>query len=202
MQNEWRHVKRNLLISNYGGSKEVDNDDGSLFWKVESNFMAFGWAQKFKCGGIYSYGNLKAFIDTGGKFDAGCTLTQKAFYPNLWHNDTLIVIGSVPNFPYRQCWGSSAGHDWDKTQVFNNTIYIAPGHDVMISKSNDCPLMKEKEMSLREFQKSYGGDPGSQQINRIPSIQAIVDHAHKILGDFPSANDSLVHRARAIIVKS
>ena len=28
------------VIANYGGSKQVDNDDGSLFYKVHSNFMA------------------------------------------------------------------------------------------------------------------------------------------------------------------
>ena len=38
---------------------QVDNDDGSLFWRVYSNFMAFGWCQKFKCGGIESYDNIK-----------------------------------------------------------------------------------------------------------------------------------------------
>lgn len=40
-QMAWRQVRNNLLISNYGGSKEVDNDDGSLFWNITSNFMAY-----------------------------------------------------------------------------------------------------------------------------------------------------------------
>lgn len=74
---EWRHVHNNIVIANYGGSKQVDNDDGicsdlmqnlsksfrksetcflivndlisagagSLFWKVYSNFMAYGWCR-------------------------------------------------------------------------------------------------------------------------------------------------------------
>ena len=33
-QMQWRDVTANFVIANYGGSKEVDNDDGSLFWKV------------------------------------------------------------------------------------------------------------------------------------------------------------------------
>lgn len=90
---QWRRVHKNVVIANYGGSKQVlptmreytrrnspsmlvlvqvDNDDGSLFWKVYSNFMAYGWCQKFKCGGIESYDNVKAFVDLGGKFNAGC----------------------------------------------------------------------------------------------------------------------------------
>ena len=42
-QMEWRTVTNNVVIANYGGSKQVDNDDGSLFWRVHSNFMAYGW---------------------------------------------------------------------------------------------------------------------------------------------------------------
>ena len=64
-----------MVVANYGGSKEVDNDDGSLFWRVTANVMVYGWGQKFKCGGIESVGNLKAYIDLGGKFDAGCLLS-------------------------------------------------------------------------------------------------------------------------------
>jgi hypothetical protein len=39
---EWRHVWGNLLIANYGGSKQVDNDDGSLFWRIHDNYMQVG----------------------------------------------------------------------------------------------------------------------------------------------------------------
>lgn len=50
--------------------------------------------QKFKCGGIESYNNLKAYIDLGGMFGgAGCVATKAMYYPNLWHNDTMIHLG-------------------------------------------------------------------------------------------------------------
>jgi hypothetical protein len=39
---EYRHVYKNVIIANYGGSKQVDNDDGSLFWRTYSNVMAYG----------------------------------------------------------------------------------------------------------------------------------------------------------------
>jgi hypothetical protein len=39
---EYRRVYKNVIIANYGGSKQVDNDDGSLFWRTYSNFMAYG----------------------------------------------------------------------------------------------------------------------------------------------------------------
>lgn len=39
--------------------------------------MAFGWSQKFKCGAITSYYNIKAYVDLGAIADnqGGC-LTQ------------------------------------------------------------------------------------------------------------------------------
>jgi hypothetical protein len=39
---QYRHVYKNVIIANYGGSKQVDNDDGSLFWRTYENFMAYG----------------------------------------------------------------------------------------------------------------------------------------------------------------
>ena len=66
----------------------------------------------------------QAFIDLGGKFDAGCTTGPQAFFPSAWYNDTMVHLGNS-DFDYRQCWGNdTAGHDWDKTQVKDNTIYM------------------------------------------------------------------------------
>jgi hypothetical protein len=65
----WREVNSNLVVANYGGVKEVDNDDGSLFWRIHDNAMLFGWSQKFKCGGIESWNNYKARIPANGILD-------------------------------------------------------------------------------------------------------------------------------------
>jgi len=172
----WRQVTRNIVIANYGGSKEVDNDDGSLFWNVTNNFMAYGWVQKFKCGAIYSSGNVKAYISTGGKFDAGCLLgDSKVFYPNLWHDD-VMVHGSSGNFIYRQCWGSSNGHDWDKSQVYNNTIYMEPNTAVQVTCGKE-------NIELTKFQKG-GKDPGTRVLSHIPSTETIFKWARATLGTF------------------
>eukprot|EP01052_Picozoa_sp_SAG31_P029035 SAG31_NODE_2854_length_4992_cov_3.213570_4_plen_126_part_00 len=114
-----------------GGSKQVDNDDGSLFWRVQENFMAFGWCQKFKCGGIESIDNIKAMVELGGKFDAGCvteapgtpTGAAAVFAPNVWRGDVMIPLSLTENFIYRQPWGTQGAHDWDKVRlcVFSNT---------------------------------------------------------------------------------
>merc|ERR1712007_105551 len=164
------------VISNYGGFKEVDNDDGSLFYKIHHNFMAYGWGQKFKCGGIESFNNIKAFIALGGRFDVGCTTGPKAFYPNLWQNDLMIHLGNS-DFDYRLCWGSdSSGHDWDKTQVKNNTIYM------LTNQSHAMVTCENKKIALSDFQ-AAGNDPGSQELYGYPSTYAILFWARQAIGE-------------------
>jgi hypothetical protein len=160
----FRHVFGNFLISNYGGSKQVDNDDGSLFWKNYENVMVYGWAQKFKCGAIESYRNYKAFVDEGGKFDAGCILNKSSgvYFPNLWHDDTLLVLPTT--FTYRQCWGDP----YDRTQVFNNTI-IAQSSDVKLAVTN-C----EKGVNTLQALQEHGGDPGSKIRTEWPVTTEII----------------------------
>eukprot|EP01063_Lacrimia_lanifica_P022202 TRINITY_DN29866_c0_g1_i1.p1 TRINITY_DN29866_c0_g1~~TRINITY_DN29866_c0_g1_i1.p1 ORF type:complete len:828 (+),score=233.01 TRINITY_DN29866_c0_g1_i1:46-2529(+) len=176
-----RLVQHNLLISNYGGEKEVDNDDGSLFWRIRENVMVYGWAQKFKCGGIESSGNLKAFLDYGGKFDAGCLLQNRP-HPNLWHDDTLIPLKTRGNFPYRNCWGHDTTHDYDATQVYNNTLYV--GTDALRVLVL-CPKDKTN-YTLQEFQ-AMGEEPGSQIVVGWPTADWLTARAQTILGKWATA---------------
>ena len=180
----WREVRNNLIVANYGGSKEVDNDDGSLFWRVHNNVMVYGWGQKFKCGAIESHNNLKLFIDLGGKFDAGCLLdpTSKVYEPNLWYNDSMVVLQETGNFAYRQCWGKGVGPnnkmvDYDRTRSFNNTIYV-PSAKVQVQISGGkCP---GKTYNLSDFQ-SLGEDPGTRRIVGVPSTDDLLIKARKLL---------------------
>jgi hypothetical protein len=171
LQMAWRDVTRNLIIANYGGFKEVDNDDGSLFYRVHANVMFFGWAQKFKCGAIYSHDNLKWFIQMGGKrSNAGCLLGGSSItaedgvvYPHAWHNDTMSHLGSAP-FEYRVCWNSRRGErDWDKEAVHNNTIYVQSAaveamiSDVMLrARAAQETRVRTRSRSSRRSVSSHG----------------------------------------------
>lgn len=188
---EWRHVTENVVIANYGGSKQVDNDDGSLFWRVYSNFMAFGWCQKFKCGGIESFDNVKAMVELGGKFNAGC-VTQapgtpqpgshdSVFAPNVWRNDVLIPLSLSEDFQYRQSWGTQGTkgapgyYDWDKSQVSNITIYMGkPGINAVIQDSGNSKTLQQWT--------AMGNDPHSTQHNAWPPINSIIQMAENALG--------------------
>jgi hypothetical protein len=183
-QPKWRQVRGNLVVANYGGSKEVDNDDGSLFWNITSNVMIDGWGQKFKCGGIQSYDNLKLLIDLGGKFDAGCLLSEEEqkdrFYPNLWHNDSIIALQPNGSFAYRACWGRGAhGEDFDAMQVHDNRIWVR-SKDVTVEISGGTCPGKYNSYTLENFQK-LGEEPGSKVIVGWPTINDMMLDAKSIL---------------------
>jgi hypothetical protein len=190
MQMAWRDVSRNLIVANYGGSKEVDNDDGSLFWNVHSNVMFFGWGQKFKCGAIYSSDNLKWFIDLGGKFDAGCLLgdgnasfvaEDGVVYPNRWHNDVMLHLGTDP-FQYRACWGATSGHDWDIEAVTGNTIYVQNADVEAMVKGGAKPCTHRPDgYTLEEFQ-AMGKEPGSRRVIGFPPTSALLEESRALLG--------------------
>lgn len=38
----WRHIRRNVIVSNYASQEAIDNDDGSAFYKTYENFFVFG----------------------------------------------------------------------------------------------------------------------------------------------------------------
>lgn len=144
----------------------MDADDGSLFYKIYDNYMQYGWSQKFKGGGIHSFRNYKTFVDLGGKDAAGCT---PGIAPNLWHNDTMVALSTSSNFQYRQCW-STASHDWDHTQVFNNTIFLK--NDELEAELTGCSTAKV-QLTLRQAQ-AEGKDPGTRQVNFWPSDNAML----------------------------
>lgn len=174
-QMAFRHVYGNYLISNYGGSKEIDNDDGSLFWRNYDNVMVYGWSQKFKCGAIYSYGNYKIFVTVGGKFDAGCILNKQSgvYYPNLWHDDTMLVLS--PSFDYRSCWGEP----YDRTQVYNNSIYTKSADvQVLIAECDS-----KKSVDLKHWQ-AQGNDPGTTLTPSWPSTAQIVSGIRNTLSAY------------------
>ena len=152
--------------------------------------MAYGWCQKFKCGGIESFDNIKAFVDLGGKFNAGCvtkapgtpTGEDAVFAPNVWRNDVMISLSQTEDFQYRQAWGKQAagGYDWDKSQISNITIYLAN------EKINAVITGSDPEAGSTPLKQwvAEGNDPGSKQINTWPSVATIIAWAKTALGNF------------------
>eukprot|EP01048_Picozoa_sp_COSAG05_P011404 COSAG05_NODE_1072_length_5963_cov_9.550477_2_plen_157_part_00 len=155
--------------------------------------MAFGWCQKFKCGGIESRDNIKAMVELGGKFDAGCvteapgtpTGGAAVFAPNVWRGDVMIPLSLTDDFEYRQAWGRQGSHDWDKSQISNITIYMGkPGLNAIIT---GVKTAKDPEgtspVPLSQWV-AMGNDPHSKQYNAWPGVATIVTWAENALGEF------------------
>ena len=207
-QMAWRVITRNVVIANYGGSKEVDNDDGSLFYRIHHNFMAYGWAQKFKCGAIESRANVKAFVEVGEPnvftpIGAGCVLgglrgSDGVVYPNVWDGDVMVHLGAT-NFTYRPCWGADAREDYDVTCVGNNTIYVANASvHAIIGPEGVCPSAlapgsAPHAFTLEQYQ-AMGKEQGSRRVVGYPTSAEILQRARHTLGHFdpPSTAPSLL----------
>lgn len=95
--------------------------------------------------------------------------------PSLPLSLSPSLAAADSDFPYRQCWGSdAAGHDWDKTQVFNNTIYVVPKHNAVVQ----CG---KYTYPLQKFQEN-GNDPDTLQLNSMPPTADVVAWALSVLG--------------------
>ena len=158
--------------------------------------MFFGWGQKFKCGAIESFDNLKWYIDLGdpATFKAGCLLgpTRRSVditaedgvvYPNQWHNDTMLHLGNS-TFAYRGCWGRSGAHDWDKEVVHGNTIYVQSADVDASIAGGACP--HRKKYTLEEFQ-ALGEEPGSRRLVDFPTTSDLLKASRSVLGSFAPA---------------
>ena len=152
--------------------------------------MAYGWCQKFRCGGIESFDNIKAFVDLGGKFNAGCVTEAPGtpigegavFAPNVWRNDVMISLSQTEDFQYRQAWGKQAagGYDWDKSQISNITIYLANDKVNAVITGSD---QEAGSTPLKQWV-AEGNDPSSKQINTWPSVTTVITWAKVALGNF------------------
>lgn len=113
-------------------------------------------------------------------------------YPNLWHHDVLIHFchQCSDNFEYRQCWGTTHGHDWDRERVYNNTIYVASAAvqatiNGMAGRyhAGNCHHGKKGGYTLEQFQ-ALGEEPGTRRIAGYPAAKQWMSWALKLLGTY------------------
>lgn len=63
---QWREIHHNFFIDNYSPQEDVDNDDGSCYYKTHDNFLVYGGqAMKNDFGGHdnHHYDNVDAYVD-------------------------------------------------------------------------------------------------------------------------------------------
>eukprot|EP00419_Tripos_fusus_P064629 CAMPEP_0172924492 /NCGR_PEP_ID=MMETSP1075-20121228/211828_1 /TAXON_ID=2916 /ORGANISM="Ceratium fusus, Strain PA161109" /LENGTH=146 /DNA_ID=CAMNT_0013785159 /DNA_START=58 /DNA_END=495 /DNA_ORIENTATION=+ len=88
----WREIHHNFLIDNYSPQENVDNDDGSGYYKTHDNFMVYG-AQGMKndFGGHdnHHYNNVYAYAGQA----MGVTNTLKG-HEDWFYNNKVVLTGT------------------------------------------------------------------------------------------------------------
>ena len=156
-----RNISHNFLVANYGGTNgAIDNDDGSLHYENNHNFQVYGH-QKFKTGGIRSYGNVIAYASSfGGGWSAPGSLGAEA--PNaMFDNVVYFAHGKVGQY-----------HNGDPWHARNNTLF---GVNVTLATSPPMTLPQWQEQNPSMH------DVGSRWFNYTPDVATIIQSARRVL---------------------
>merc|ERR1712190_543272 len=108
----WREIHHNFLIDNYSPQENVDNDDGSAFYKTHHNFMVYGGnGMKNDFGGHdnHHFNNTYAYV---GRALGVCPTLPG--HEDLFAGNRVVLTGSDVGGP--QCNGA-------KPSVSYNTYY-------------------------------------------------------------------------------
>eukprot|EP00746_Dinoflagellata_sp_MGD_P024026 gnl/MRDRNA2_/MRDRNA2_156394_c0_seq1.p1 gnl/MRDRNA2_/MRDRNA2_156394_c0~~gnl/MRDRNA2_/MRDRNA2_156394_c0_seq1.p1 ORF type:complete len:753 (-),score=145.08 gnl/MRDRNA2_/MRDRNA2_156394_c0_seq1:61-2085(-) len=108
---QWREIHHNFFIDNYSPQEDVDNDDGSCYYKTHDNFLVYGGqAMKNDFGGHdnHHFNNIDAYVGQA----LGVVPTIKGHEDYFYGNYVVMTGTSV---------GSCLGD-----QMYNNQ-YFTPG---------------------------------------------------------------------------
>mmetsp|Transcript_30791 Transcript_30791/g.60069 ORF Transcript_30791/g.60069 Transcript_30791/m.60069 type:complete len:473 (+) Transcript_30791:942-2360(+) len=160
MTPQWREIHHNFFIDNYSPQENVDNDDGSAYYKTHDNFFVYGGnGMKNDFGGHdnYHFNNTYAYVGQAvGFYDA----------PMLpGHEDHFVqnqVILTGTNTGGYTCTGAGA------LVINHNQYYTSTG------KVTEC------NVDLAEWQKQ-GHDLGST-VAPLPSDSTVMSWAKSRLG--------------------
>jgi hypothetical protein len=156
-----RNISRNFLTANYGGTNgAIDNDDGSIHFENNHNFQVYGH-QKFKTGGIRSYGNVIAYAsDFGAQWGAPGSLGEDT--PNAMFDNIVFFNPNPKGCQY---------HNENEWHARNNTLY---GACVVIAKTN-------KTLPEWQAEDPQTHDVGSRWFNFTAGSDTIIDAARRVL---------------------
>lgn len=158
----YREIHHNFFVDNYSPQENVDNDDGSAYYKTHDNFFVYGGnGMKNDFGGHDNnhYNNIYGYIGQAiGLYDAPMLNGHEDhFYQNkviLTGND----VGSIT------CAGEGT------TVMRDNTYYTKDG------------TVQECGMELIDWQKNNSIHDKGSTSEKYPSDSKIMEWASKLLG--------------------
>jgi len=155
----WRHIHHNFLIDNYSPQENVDNDDGSGWFKTHDNFMVYGsTGMKNDFGGHdnWHYRNVYAYVG----YAFGVITKQLPGHEDYFFQNK--VVSTKEGLGVLNC--NKPG----KTVVYGNEYFTKDG------KIQECM------MDLRDWQ-AKGNDKGSN-VSEHPADDEIISWAKATLG--------------------
>jgi len=155
---QWRQIFKNFFVDNYSPQENVDNDDGSAYYKTYDNFFVYGGrGMKNDFGGHdnHHYGNVYAYVGQA----MGDGTVQDAGHEDYFYNNSVVMTGT--DVGSRICSGTG------KSVVHDNKYFTPTG------KISEC------KTDLASWQKQ-GGDKGSSSAP-LPKDAEIIAWAKAVL---------------------
>jgi hypothetical protein len=117
MDMAWREIHHNFFVDNYSPQENVDNDDGSRYYKTHDNFLVYGGnGMKNDFGGHDNHhtNNIYAYV---GRALGVCGMLDG--HEDVFSNNKVVMTGSNVGGP--QCTAPG------KTDMQNNQYYTPDG---------------------------------------------------------------------------
>lgn len=137
---QWREIHNNFFIDNYSPQEDVDNDDGSCYYKTHDNFLVYGGqAMKNDFGGHdnHHYNNVDAYVGWGLN-----TCETIAGHEDYFNGNYVVMTGENV--------GTCLGERMHDNQYFTPSGKISPGCSgfggkVAKTPSDDDIIMEAKK---------------------------------------------------------
>merc|ERR1719272_2718176 len=155
MDMAWREIHHNFFMDNYSPQENVDNDDGSRYYKTHDNFFVYGGqGMKNDFGGHDNHhtDNIYAYV---GSARGVCGALDN--HEDVFSGNKVVMTGSDIGGP--QC--SSPG----KTTMFSNNYYTPDG------------TAKECGSSLPDWQKKDPQNEKGSTVAKTPADAMIIGWA-------------------------
>ena len=201
---DFDHIRRNLVFTDYGGSRALDHDDGSQLFRDEANVLVGSGVKNFLGNTKHFVGNL---IVGAGEKGICCYQSDGAngHSNHIFANNTCIyganrtdgietlcrapILGQVQ--PYRHTLhctpnttklGSPAFRDWIQNSSFaasGNTYHVEGGAG-KYHLTEHAPGCVDYDLSLDELQLMAIEEGGSTQ-SPTPSVGRVIAIARALL---------------------
>ncbi|KAJ9469345.1 hypothetical protein DIPPA_01785 [Diplonema papillatum] len=174
LQPQYNYIHHNFIIGNDGAVNTVDNDDGSSWYEIYSNFLVYG-GHKTNFGGHnkISHDNINAMakVYQDGLCVRDNAANEKGVTDGYHNNKCIQDVDDKPAYQFFYCDPNDLPSSPGILDSYNNTIYNPSAKATVLCNTST--------ISLEEFQ-SGGFDQGTT-VAASPSTDQIIAWAKELL---------------------